>query len=133
MIHELHKKYGRVVRVAPNQLCFASPEALKEIYGANSKYSKAPIYDTLGFKSTFTTRDREEYRTMKKRIVSSFSPAAIAEIEPSVHRQVANLIKCLDKRVDEPLDILPWFRMVALSVVGKKQISCEQPHEEAMI
>ncbi len=118
-IHKLHQQHGRVVRVAPDQLCFTSPEALKDIYGANSKLGKAPIYETLGFKSTFTTIDRHEYRVMKKRILPSFSPAFVASLEPIVHRQVANLIKCLDKRVGTPLDVLPWFRMLALSVVGK--------------
>jgi hypothetical protein len=105
--------------VAPDQLCFASPEALKDIYGANSRLIKAPVYQTLGFRSTFTTIDRHDYRLMKKRILPSFSPAFVAGIEPIVQRQVNNLIKCLDKRVDMALDVLPWFRMYALSVVGE--------------
>jgi hypothetical protein len=112
-----------VVRVAPDQLCFASPEALKDIYGANSKFTKAPIYDSLGFKGVFTTRNKDEYRVMKKRVIPSFNPASLSELEPVVHRQVANLIKCFDKRVDTPLDVLPWFRMLALGVVGKKQFN----------
>lgn len=115
----LHRKHGRVVRLAPDQLSFASPEALKDIYGANSKFTKGPIYDSLGFKGVFTTREQSEYRAMKKRVVPSFNPASLNELEPIVHRQVANLIKCLDKRVDMPLDVLPWFRMLALGVVGK--------------
>jgi benzoate 4-monooxygenase len=108
------------VRIAPDQVSFASPQALKEIYSANSKYAKAPIYDSLGFLSTFTTRNRDDYRGMKKRIVPSFSQTAVNEMEPLIHRQISNLIKCFDKRVDKPLDILPWFRMLALSVVGKE-------------
>lgn len=118
-LHDLHLKHGHVVRIAPNQLSFASPQALKDIYGASAKNTKAPIYDALGFKGVFTTRDRDEYRLMKKRVVPSFSPAAVAELESTVHRQVANLVKCFDKRVDAPLDVLPWFRMLALGVVGK--------------
>lgn len=115
----LHKRYGRVVRLAPDQLSFASPEALKDIYGANSKFTKGPIYESLGFKGVFTTREQSEYRVMKKRVVPSFNPASLNELEPIVHRQVGNLIKCFDKRVDMPLDVLPWFRMLALGVVGK--------------
>lgn len=112
------------MRVAPNQLCFASPEALKDIYAANSRLTKAPVYQTLGFRSTFTTIDRHDYRLMKKRILPSFSPAFVAGLEPIVQRQVANLIKCYDKRVDQPLDVLPWFRMLALGVVGKAPWDC---------
>jgi cytochrome P450 len=118
-IHKLHQKYGHAVRIAPNQVSFASPQAVKDIYGATSKFTKAPIYDSLGFKSVFTTRNKDEYRGMKKRILPSFSQAAVDEMEPSVHRQIANLIKCFDKRVETPLDVLPWFRMLALGVVGE--------------
>lgn len=40
-------------------------------------------------------------------------------MENMVHNHVANLVKCFDKRLDISLDVLPWFRMFALSVVGE--------------
>jgi len=92
-VQRFHQRYGRVIRVAPDQLCFSSPEALKDIHGANSKFTKAPIYDSLGFKGVFTTRDKDEYRVMKKRVVPSFNPASLTELEPIAHRQVANLLR----------------------------------------
>lgn len=119
-IHELHQMYGPVVRIAPDQLSFSSPAALREIYGSSSKYAKAPVYDSMGFQSTFTTRDRNEYRTMKKRILPNFSPSAIAALEPTVHKHVAGLVKVFERRADAPIDIFPWVRMVALCVVGKQ-------------
>ncbi|KIY01666.1 uncharacterized protein Z520_01803 [Fonsecaea multimorphosa CBS 102226] len=118
-IHDLHLRHGAVVRIAPNQLSFSSTRALKDIYGANSKYTKAEIYESLGQKGIFTTRDRDEYRVAKKRVVPSFSQASIAQMEDMIHRHVANLVKCFDKRVNISLDVLPWFRMFALSVVGE--------------
>lgn len=36
----LHKKYGEVVRLGPNMLSFANPEALKTIYGLNKGFIK---------------------------------------------------------------------------------------------
>lgn len=118
-IHKLHQQYGEVVRVAPDQLCFATPQALKDIYGSNSKLTKAPVYESMGFRSTFTTIDRHDYRMKKKRILPSFSPAFVDNvIEPIVQRQVMNLVRCWEKRVGVPLDVLPWFRMYALGVVG---------------
>jgi hypothetical protein len=45
-IHELHKRYGPVVRVAPNEVSFTSIAALKEIYGSGgSGYDKTEFYD----------------------------------------------------------------------------------------
>lgn len=121
-VHELHHRYGPILRLAPNELSFSSPAALREIYGTTSKYAKAPVYESMGFQSTFTTRDRDEYRTMKKRILPNFSPSAIAALEPTVHKHVAALVKTLDKRTNAPIDIFPWVRMVALCVVGKPRL-----------
>lgn len=77
------------------------------------------MYESLGQKGIFTIRDRDEYRVAKKRVVPSFSQASIAQMEAMVHSHVTALVKCVDKRLNVPLDVLPWFRMFALSVVGK--------------
>lgn len=44
-IHELHKKYGPVVRLGPNEVSFISADAVKEIYAAEgSGYEKTELY-----------------------------------------------------------------------------------------
>jgi hypothetical protein len=44
-IHHLHKKYGPVVRLGPNEVSFTSAEALKEIYSSGgSGYDKTEFY-----------------------------------------------------------------------------------------
>ncbi|GJC95547.1 cytochrome P450 [Colletotrichum higginsianum] len=45
-IHGLHQRYGPVVRVAPDEVCFTSYEAVKEIYcSGGSGYDKTEFYD----------------------------------------------------------------------------------------
>lgn len=45
-IHDLHVRYGPVVRVAPNEVSFTSPAAVKEIYcSGGSGYDKTEFYD----------------------------------------------------------------------------------------
>ena len=45
-IHRLHLKYGPAVRIAPNQVAFASLGAVKEIYASGgSGYDKTEFYD----------------------------------------------------------------------------------------
>ena len=45
-IHALHLRYGPVVRIAPNEVAFASQGAVKEIYcSAGSGYDKTEFYD----------------------------------------------------------------------------------------
>lgn len=44
-IHELHREFGPVVRLGPNEVSFTSQEALKEIYqSGGSGYDKTEFY-----------------------------------------------------------------------------------------
>ena len=56
-IHDLHKKYGPVVRLSPNEVSFTSLEALKEIYtSGGSGYEKTEFYSLF---MQFNTRYEE--------------------------------------------------------------------------
>ena len=45
-VHSLHLKYGPVVRLAPNEVSFASLDGVKEIYGSGgSGYNKTEFYN----------------------------------------------------------------------------------------
>ena len=44
----LHQKYGRVVRIAPNEVSFVDGDALKRIYGHGKPCKKAPEPPFLG-------------------------------------------------------------------------------------
>lgn len=44
-IHELHKRYGAIVRLGPNEVSFTNLEAIKEIYSSGgSGYDKTEFY-----------------------------------------------------------------------------------------
>lgn len=62
-IHDLHTKYGPVVRLGPNEVSFAGVEAMKEIYtSGGSGYDRTELYDLF---RQFGTRyaKRPEQRT----------------------------------------------------------------------
>lgn len=45
-VHRLHLQYGPVVRIAPNEVAFASLDGVKEIYGSGgSGYDKTEFYN----------------------------------------------------------------------------------------
>lgn len=44
---ELHKRYGPVVRIRPNEILFSNPEYFKTVHGAGSKFAKGAFYDAL--------------------------------------------------------------------------------------
>lgn len=45
-VHQLHQKYGPVVRLGPNEVSFTSVDAIKEIYTTGgSGYDKTELYN----------------------------------------------------------------------------------------
>lgn len=126
-IHELHKKYGDVVRIGPRELSFSTRQAMRDIYGANNKFIKAPAYEAFGRQSSFTIRNKEAHRSRQKRIAHVFAPAAIAGVEPLVHEQVTKLLAVFSRRTEQPIDIMEWFRIFALDVVGTIMAFREHP------
>ncbi|RYP91047.1 hypothetical protein DL770_002877 [Monosporascus sp. CRB-9-2] len=63
-IHRLHLKYGPVVRIAPNEVSFASWEGVREIYGSGgSGYDKTEFYNLFivyGRRTMFSTLNKED-------------------------------------------------------------------------
>lgn len=63
-VHQLHLRYGPVVRIAPNEVSFTSWAAVKEIYcSGGSGYDKTEFYDLFkiyGRRTMFTTLNKAD-------------------------------------------------------------------------
>jgi benzoate 4-monooxygenase len=70
VVDELHRKYGPVVRIAPNHVSIASDQALKAVYGHGNGFLKSDFYDAFVSirRGLFNTRDRNEH-TRKRKMV----------------------------------------------------------------
>ncbi|CAJ2506231.1 Uu.00g003610.m01.CDS01 [Anthostomella pinea] len=76
-IHSLHLKYGPVVRIAPNEVSFASLEGVKEIYGSGgSGYDKTEFYDLFmvyGRRTMFSTLNKEDHARRKRILADRYA------------------------------------------------------------
>ena len=79
---------------------------------------KSAAYDNFGGKGAFQMRDKEEHRQRRKRINHVFSQSVLLEMEPLIKDEVENLLKVVEEKCGEPYDVLHWFRMLALDIVG---------------
>ncbi|EIW52300.1 cytochrome P450 [Trametes versicolor FP-101664 SS1] len=86
-IHALHVKYGPVVRVAPDEVSFATREAAKEIYtSGGSGYDKTSFYRLFEHFDTpniFSTLDRGTHADVKKRFAERYNKTHIMRPEVS--------------------------------------------------
>jgi hypothetical protein len=117
-IHKLHQMYGPIVRIGPNEVSFASIDAINDIYLGQKPFMKSAAYENFGRKGAFQMRDKEEHRQRQKRISHVFSQSVLLEMEPLMKEEVGNLLKAVETRIGKEFDMLFWFRMMALDIVG---------------
>ncbi|PYH44760.1 cytochrome P450 [Aspergillus saccharolyticus JOP 1030-1] len=86
-IHRLHQQYGPIVRLSPNEVSFASLEAIREIYASGgSGYNKTEFYDMFrqfGMKTMFSTLDKRTHSQRKRELADSYAMSNILR-EPHV-------------------------------------------------
>jgi len=144
IIHELHQKHGRFVRIAPNELSIADPDAIPIVLGHGTGTLKSKFYDAFvaNFKGLFSTRDRADHTRKRKIISSTFSQKSILEFEAYITDTMACFLRKMDQLASDPspiqdhpsahipssvsskedgwkiLDILPWFNYLAFDIIG---------------
>ncbi|KAB8205575.1 cytochrome P450 [Aspergillus parasiticus] len=94
-VHRLHKKYGSVVRLAPNEVSFASLDAIREIYASGgSGYDKTEYYDLFrqyDIKYAMSNIIRDKHVSAIKERAQAFV-SRCAAVEGSVN--VYSLLHC---------------------------------------
>ncbi|KIX07296.1 uncharacterized protein Z518_01949 [Rhinocladiella mackenziei CBS 650.93] len=121
----LHRKYGPIVRVAPNMYSIDSPEVVKKVYGIASKFPKSEWYD--GWKhpdparwTLFPDRDMKRHAETRKRFQAMYSMSSLVNYEGYVNE----CAEIFDKRLrelatrGETIDMAHWLQCYAFDVIG---------------
>ncbi|KAJ4470810.1 cytochrome P450 monooxygenase pc-bph [Lentinula aciculospora] len=144
VVHALHERYGRIVRIAPNHVSIASPDALQTIYAHGNGTLKSDFYDAFVSiqRGLFNTRDRTEHTRKRKLVSHIFSQKSVLEFEPYIRVYVKELSEQWSRlyelavkggRGDEGqgqgggwygrdgrlwMDVLPWCNYLAFDIIG---------------
>ncbi|GAA5870869.1 hypothetical protein JCM1840_002713 [Sporobolomyces johnsonii] len=137
-VHEEHLKYGKFVRIAPNEISVADPAALPIVYAHGNGSIKSDFYDAFvasDVRGLFNTRDRVEH-TRKRKIVShSFAPKSVREFEPYIASTVRMLLSKWDALAEQAkkdptskngerlkgwavVETLDWLNALAFDIIG---------------
>jgi cytochrome P450 len=120
-IHELHKQYGPIVRIAPDELSFTTNEAIRDIYGQQTQYMKAEIYDSMSVPpyGIFSLRTREAHSQRRRLLSHAFAQSSLLDSEPLIRAHVEQLYRIIQSRLSQPVDVMRLFRLVAFDIVGE--------------
>ncbi|KAH8674201.1 cytochrome P450 [Xylariales sp. PMI_506] len=102
---ELHKKYGDIVRIAPDELAFSHADAWQDIYGHRPQGSTGPpelpkwptFYRNASLPPSLLNESRENHALLRRLLAPGFSERAMRDQEPLIGGYIDLLIQQLHK------------------------------------
>lgn len=93
---------------------------IKEIYGQQTAYMKAPIYDafTEDPVGIFSMRDRAAHSQRRRLLSRTFSHANLNNTEPIIKQAIEKLVARMDRSLGKPQDMLLTFRLLSFDIIG---------------
>ncbi|KAF5682004.1 cytochrome P450 monooxygenase [Fusarium denticulatum] len=122
-VHQMHQKYGNVVRIAPNEVVFSSLDAMKEIYlSKGSGFDKTSFYNLFsqfGLRTMFSTLPKGPH-SQRRRVIADRYANTNVNREASLHgiqeRSRNFITRCQDAPKQE-LDVYMFLHCYAFDCV----------------
>ncbi|KAF2158976.1 hypothetical protein M409DRAFT_38012 [Zasmidium cellare ATCC 36951] len=123
-LRELHDRYGRTVRLGPNELSFTVPEAWNDIMGRSKpgirqENPKAPWYLSPSSKDIIGAL-HDDHTRMRRLMAGGFSTAAMQQQQQIIKSYVDLLIGRLhiSAAQDDLIDIHAWYNYCTFDIIG---------------
>lgn len=124
-ILELHKRYGDIVRVGPNELAFAHSDVWKDICGHlkrdQEENGKDPKYGNEDLDKSLISASRERHGPMRRLLSHGFSARAMAEQQPLINTYIDLFMERLREHGENgsrPIDASKWFEWTTFDIIG---------------
>ncbi|KAK0466636.1 cytochrome P450 [Armillaria novae-zelandiae] len=119
-LEELHKIYGPVIRINPNELHFSNPQAYFSIYSSQVKFIKDPNYYFCFAQdeSSFGFTDHAVAKKRRDVLLPFFSRRSILQLENIIQSKVDALISRLSKDYsDKPVNLYAAFKSLTMDII----------------
>lgn len=121
----LHRQYGRVVRIAPNELSIVDENASKLLYGHGHNAIKTAWYKVWDIPEVapglFATQDKAIHSFLRKRVSTAYSMTSMLKYEPYV-QDLLNLLfskLAVHARAGRSVNMSDFTNALAFDVVGE--------------
>jgi cytochrome P450 len=127
----MHRKYGPVLRIAPNEVTFASKEAWNDIFQPRPNHQPF-LKDPLWWSSQpdhpnsiINAINPEVHARIRNSLAPGFTLRALRNQEPFIQRYVNLLVERIEQQTEEvepsqwlELDISPWINFTTFDIFG---------------
>ena len=132
-VEKIHRKYGAVARIAPNEISFANVDAWTDIFRGRPghlQFPKDPIWwgrQPGQAQSLISANDPEDHARMRKLLSHSFTEHALKAQEPILQKYIGLLVErlreratALESEIAEQglVDIVPWLNYTTFDIFG---------------
>ncbi|KAI9369047.1 cytochrome P450 [Aspergillus egyptiacus] len=122
-IHDLHRKYGRVVRVSPDEADISDPEAARKIHRVGSGFLKSAWYQALTIEgeNVFNIRDPKCYNTRRRLLSTPLSNSSLQSVEPIVNSRARLAIQKMRDEMKSrgAADVYKWWTFMTADLTGE--------------
>lgn len=123
VVEKAFHKYGSIVRVAPNELAFFTPQAFTDIYSPHQKNLESFI------KTDFQNRGKDlggliweedpvRHRNVARQIAPAFSTRFLRSLEPTMHEHIDHFVAIMkEKYLNQQVIGVPltkWMNWLAM-------------------
>lgn len=123
-VRRIHEKYGEAVRIAPNEVSFATPDAWQDVLATRSDrnpFSKNPMW----YKpppgqvwSLITTPNPVAHARMLDLLNEAFTEKALHNQEHLIQFYVNLLISRLREKASSDINVVDWFSYMTFDIIG---------------
>lgn len=123
-VHDLHQKYGSVVRIAPGEVIVSDRDAFREIHRIGSGFVKSDWYKTStpGIEDNiFAMTDVQEHATRRRLLARPFSRSSLlASFQDLVADRTQLAISKIKEEVTQgDCDVMKWWTLMTTDVVAQ--------------
>ncbi|TKX20155.1 pisatin demethylase-like protein 4 [Elsinoe australis] len=125
---DLHKRYGKLVRIAPNVISVGDAAMIPVIYSIKGDFTKTAFYPIQSISwgkkpqmNLFSTRSETEHREQKKKIANAYTLESLLRMEGRVDDCSRLFLGRMGGFADkgEEVDLGAWLQYYAFDVVGE--------------
>ncbi|KAH7002481.1 cytochrome P450 [Ilyonectria destructans] len=124
VVHELHTKYGPVIRVGPNHLSFSSPDTFRQVYvkGGATFLKDHEFYGSIQpgigpkYSGLFNFSNHQQALDERKSLQAKLSPSALRQYELRFVPILDSLVTIMKEKRE--LDLFAYFKFLMLDAIG---------------